>query len=230
MNYASIHDPDASGPSHLIMIDRDRLVSHTVHVSPEVRLQALVTRLTAVDVFARVPAAMVLAIAGDRSDAQTADVTANRIAKLARRYQVLVFFTGPEQPGSVPTAPVRPARPESSQAANTGTGTAPKAERLFSVITEYCPGQSIVEHFDSRQSRHDSLVERAGHLAAGELDVCLPELSKDDAMLATFIQLGLNASAVTLTDAAWDQSTRSYHSDLDFLVNAACEEPSARRI
>ncbi len=82
-------------------------------------------------------------------------------------------------------------------------------QTLYTVITEYGPGQITVEHFPTHQSRRDSLVERAeNHFQSTS---CLPEaMLADEQRLAGLVAAFLHPATVSLAEATLNPNDGSY--------------------
>lgn len=82
----------------------------------------------------------------------------------------------------------------------TGHAHADSVQKLYTVITEYAPGQITVEHFPTRRARRNSLIERAEHHFHNT--GCLPETMLDDEQgLAGLVAAFLHPATGSLAEA-----------------------------
>lgn len=88
-------------------------------------------------------------------------------------------------------------------------GGAPRT--LYSVFTEYGPGQTSAEHFADRRSRTASLIERAEHFFASPDHIPAVVLS-DEQRLAALVATFLMPATVTLTESDLDETENVYRS------------------
>jgi hypothetical protein len=121
------------------------------------------------------------------------DRVVNEIAELCRRWGVQVYESTTSR--------------RSYEAIASKRVRAPQV--LFSVITEYSPGQTIAEHFPDRESRTASLVDRAEQFfaAPGQIpDLVLSDEQRLAALVATF----LTPATIALTESALDEADGVY--------------------
>jgi len=174
----------------LIICHNDGLVFHDHYISPALRLRMLVQLLTASDVVASAVdatrASEVHEMCRSRSShwESAPDAVVNAIAKLCRRWGVQVYLSTTKK-----------------------TTAAPR--RLYSVITEYGPGQSVAEHFATRQARRASLIERAETFFDAPDRIPEHALARDE-RLAALVAMLLTPMTITLTEFALDQTDGVY--------------------
>ncbi|MFB6724916.1 hypothetical protein ACFCV3_32365 [Kribbella sp. NPDC056345] len=121
------------------------------------------------------------------------DRVINNIAELCRRWDIQVYEC---------TTSRRSYQHPASQHAG-----APQV--LYSVITVYGPGQTIAEHFPSRESRTASLVDRAEHFFAtpGQIpDLVLADEQRLAALVATFLM----PATIALTESVLGKADGVY--------------------
>lgn len=186
--------PQAGTTYDLIICHGDRIVFHDYYESAETRLRVCADLLTRPGVLTDALTADRAAQVGQivRSDAgrwsTDPDVVVNVIAKMCRRWGIHVYVST-TQKGGADQAP----------------------GELYSVITEYGPGQAVAEHFPTRQARHDSLLERAARFFTRPEDI--PERARtDEARLALLVTTFIMPATITLTRAGRDPGTQSYRS------------------
>jgi hypothetical protein len=131
-----------------------------------------------------------LHIAQGRTDP---DRVVNKIADLCRRWDVQVYESTTSR--------------RSCETVASDRITAP--QMLFSVITEYGPGQTIAEHFPDRESRTASLADRAEQFFAAPGQV--PDLVlSDEQRLAALVATFLMPATIALTESALDEADGVY--------------------
>ncbi|MGI8306971.1 hypothetical protein [Saccharopolyspora hattusasensis] len=134
--------PNLNATYDLIICHGDRVVFHDHYQNPERRLHMCVRLLTDSDVFSRAvdsSRAMEIRNLHQAHAAQWStepDSVVDAIAKLCRRWGVQIYVSTTVKRSAVPAA-------------------------LFSVITEYGPGQTVAKHFPTNEARRASLTERA---------------------------------------------------------------------
>lgn len=174
----------------LIICRHDQIVFHDHYETPEQRLSQCVGILTASDVLASTITAERASLIHElrnKGVAQwrtNADGIVNDIAKLCRGWGVQVYESTTSKRSAAPRV-------------------------LFSVITEYGPGQTVAEHFPDRESRSASLIERAEHFFAAPGHIPGFVLS-DEQRLAALVATFLMPATVTLTEAALDEADGVY--------------------
>ncbi|MFC9756707.1 hypothetical protein [Streptomyces sp. NPDC056921] len=191
-------DSDELAPSplttyDLIICHQDRIVFHDYYESTEQRLRMCVWLLMNSDVLAGI-------ITSDRAVwiqelhssyivwdqtglpelRATSDEIVNALAEVCREWGVHLYM--------------------STTAKRT---TAPQT--LYSVITDYGPGQTVAEHFTDRGSRTASLIERAEHFFASPGHIPAVVRS-DEQRLAALIATFLMPATVTLTESVLDET------------------------
>jgi hypothetical protein len=117
----------------------------------------------------------------------------NNIADLCRRWGVQVYECTTSRRSYEHTTLKRVAAPQV----------------LYSVITEYGPGQTIAEHFPNRESRTTSLVGRAEQFfaAPGQIpDLVLSDEQRLAALVATFLM----PAAIALTESVLNEADGVY--------------------
>lgn len=182
--------PGPEATYDLILCRHDRIIFHDHYESPPWRLRMLVQLLTATDVVASVfdtdRANQVHDLHHSRSwQWNTApDSVVDAIAKLCRRWGVQIYVSTTKK-----------------KTASAGV--------LYSVITDYGPGQSVAEHFSTREGRTRSLIERAEHFFAAPGNI--PEIVlSDDHRLAALVATFLMPATLTLTEASLDAVDKAY--------------------
>ncbi|MFE4834459.1 hypothetical protein ACFRAU_07235 [Arthrobacter sp. NPDC056691] len=182
--------PGSRASYDLILCQADRIVFHGHYETPAQRLSMCVGILTASDVFSGTVSAERAAGIHELHHGHVArsntspDEAVNAIAKLCRPWGIQLYVGTTARSSAAP--PV-----------------------LYSVITEYGPGQTVAEHFPDRESRSASLIGRAGQFfdAPGHI----PEaVLADDHRLAALVATFLMPATVTLTEAAFDATTGAY--------------------
>lgn len=174
----------------LVICHNDRIVFHDHYTSPAFRLRMCEQLLTASDVVAGVvDAARANEIhelyQSHVSKWETApDAVVNVISKLCRRWGIQIYMSTTKKKTAAPAV-------------------------LYSVITQYGPGQTVAEHFPTRQARRASLIERAETFfdAPGHI----PErVLSDDHRLAALVATFLMPATVILTESALDEADSVY--------------------
>lgn len=174
----------------LVICHNDRIVFHDHYTSPAFRLRMCEQLLTASDVVAGVvDAARANEIhelyQSHVSQWETApDAVVNVISKLCRRWGIQIYMSTTKKKTAAPAV-------------------------LYSVITQYGPGQTVAEHFPTRQARRTSLIERAETFfdASGHI----PErVLSDDHRLAALVATFLMPATVVLTESALDDANNVY--------------------
>lgn len=174
----------------LVICHNDRIVFHDHYTSPAFRLRMCEQLLTASDVVAGVvDAARANEIhelcQSHVSQWETApDAVVNVISKLCRRWGIQIYMSTTKKKTAAPAV-------------------------LYSVITQYGPGQTVAEHFPTRQARRTSLIERAETFfdAPGHI----PErVLSDDQRLAALVATFLMPASVVLTESALDDANNVY--------------------
>ncbi|UJW28843.1 hypothetical protein L3Q67_26650 [Saccharothrix sp. AJ9571] len=182
--------PNPAATYDLIIGHGGRIVFHDHYDSPEVRLRVCVGILTCSDIVNRVvdsPRSAEIrdlyhACADQWSTAPNAVVDA--LAELCRQWGVQIYMSTTTEKSAAPAT-------------------------LFSVITTYGPGQAVAEHFPSRETRQNSLIERAGQFFA--TPGCIPELVlADERHLAALLAALLKSATVTLTESVLDEADGIY--------------------
>lgn len=174
----------------LVICHNDRIVFHDHYTSPAFRLRMCEQLLTASDVVAGVvDAARANEIhelyQSHVSQWETApDGVVNMISKLCRRWGIQIYMSTTKKKTAAPAV-------------------------LYSVITQYGPGQTVAEHFPTRQARRASLIERGETFfdAPGHI----PErVLSDDQRLAALVATFLMPATVVLTESALDDANNVY--------------------
>lgn len=174
----------------LVICHNDRIIFHDHYPSPAFRLRMCEQLLTASDVVAGVvDAARANEIhelyQSHVSQWETAsDAVVNAISKLCRRWGVQIYMSTTKKKTAAPAV-------------------------LYSVVTQYGPGQNVAEHFPTRQARRASLIERAESFfdAPGHI----PErVLSDDQRLAALVATFLMPATVILTESALDDADNVY--------------------
>lgn len=174
----------------LVICHNDRIVFHDHYTSPAFRLRMCEQLLTASDVVAGVvDAARANEIhelyQSHVSQWETApDAVVNVISKLCRRWGIQIYMSTTKKKSAAPAV-------------------------LYSVITQYGPGQTVAEHFPTGQARRTSLIERAETFfdAPGHI----PErVLSDDQRLAALVATFLMPATVVLTESALDDANNVY--------------------
>lgn len=166
----------------LIVLHRDRIVFHDHYDDPQQRLRMCVSLLTQSDVLPSgtidsLLAAQILCVANARiADWSTEpDTVLNAVSKLCRSEGVNIYVSTTRKKTAAPAV-------------------------LYSVVTEYGSGQTIAEHFPTREARRCSLIERADNFfaAAG----CIPDLVlADEQRLAALVGTFIMPATVLLTES-----------------------------
>ncbi|PUB32497.1 hypothetical protein C8K30_1011023 [Promicromonospora sp. AC04] len=195
MNAPSIRDSGelAPGPCttyDLIVCHDDRVVFHDHYATAEQRLNVCVGILTASDILADTITSDRAGRVHDLHHAHVSqwrtdpDSVVNAIAKLCRAWGIQVYVSTTEKRTAAPRT-------------------------LYSVITEYGPGQMVAEHFADRAGRTTSLIERAqqffaapGHIPDSVLD--------DEQRLAALVATFLMPATVCLTESVLDEDHGTY--------------------
>jgi hypothetical protein len=182
--------PDPAATYDLIICHDDRMVFHDHYESPEHRLRMCVGLLTDSDVVSRI-------------------VDSTRSAEIRALYQAYVsqWTTAPD---SVVDAIAKLCRQWGVQVyASTTTKKSSAPATLFSVVTEYGPGQTVAEHFPSREARHASLVERVDQFF--DAPGCIPHsVAADEERLVVMLAMHLMSATVTLTESSLDKADGVY--------------------
>ncbi|MBK3582258.1 hypothetical protein JHN49_00440 [Streptomyces sp. MBT57] len=192
--------PDLHTTYDLIICHQDRIVFHDHYEAPEQRLRMCVGILTNSDVLADTITATRAAQIRDLHNAYIAqrqngpqeigaarDEVVDALAKLCREWGVQLYVSTTAKKSAAP-------------------------ERLYSVITEYAPGQVVAEHFAARASRTASLVERAEHFFASPGHIPAIVLT-DELRLAALVSMFLMPATVTLTESVLDADEGVYRPD-----------------
>ena len=174
----------------LIVLHRDRIVFHDHCDSPQQRLRLCIAQLTCADIFTMVDAYEVNALVRSMPGTPP-DPVLDAVAQMCRRWGVNIYASTTHKKPAVPSLTGPP--------------------MLYSVITDYGPGvgRTIAEHFLTRDARHASLVQRAETFFPGPGH--LPEMVlTNDQRLASLLGAFLLPANITLTEAAWSDSTGMY--------------------
>jgi hypothetical protein len=180
--------PDAT--YDLVICHEDRIVFHDHYSSPAFRLRMCAQLLTASDIAASAVDASraneIHDLYQSRAKEWEADPDAviTAISKLCRRWGVHVYVSTTRKRSAAPAF-------------------------LYSVVTEYGPGQVVAEHFTSREARRASLVERADTFfsAPGSIpDLVLADEQRLAALLGTFLM----PASVLLAETALDEADGHY--------------------
>lgn len=186
-------DELAPGPDatyDLVICHEDRIVFHDHYVSPAFRLRMLPQLLTASDVVAEAVDAARANEVHELYQSLSAqwesspDAVVNAIAKLCRQWGLQIYVSTTKKKTAAPAV-------------------------LYSVITQYGPGQAVAEHFPTREARRASLIERADTFfrAPGSI----PELVlSDEQRLAALVGAFLMPATVLLTESAMDEAAGYY--------------------
>ncbi|MCQ6272024.1 hypothetical protein M8J71_16255 [Pseudarthrobacter sp. R1] len=182
--------PGPDSAYDLVICHDDRIVFHDHYPSPAFRLRMCAQLLTASDV---VLGAIDASAANEVHELYQSssgqwesapDSVVNAIAKLCRRWGVQVYVSTTRKKTEVPAA-------------------------LYSVITEYGPGQTVAEHFTSREARRASLIERADMFFSSRGSI--PErVLADEQRLAALVGAFLMPATVLLTEALLDEADGHY--------------------
>ncbi|MFE4334059.1 hypothetical protein ACFRQM_32995 [Streptomyces sp. NPDC056831] len=202
-------DSDELAPSplttyDLIICHQDRIVFHDHYESPEQRLRVCVWVLMASGVLvdtitsdraARIQELHSSYIARQQSSLPelraTTDEIVNALAKVCREWGVQLYVSTTAKKSAAPRT-------------------------LYSVITEYGPGQTAAEHFPDRGSRAASLIERVEHFFASPGHIPAIVLS-DEQRLAALVATFLMPATVTLTESVLDETEGVYRPDSSVL-------------
>ncbi|MFD4949950.1 hypothetical protein ACFWNT_47680 [Streptomyces sp. NPDC058409] len=202
-------DSDELAPSplttyDLIICHQDRIVFHDHYESPEQRLRVCVWVLVASGVLvgtitsdraARIQELHSSYIARQQTSLPelraTTDEIVNALAKVCREWGVQLYVSTTAKKSAAPRT-------------------------LYSVITEYGPGQTVAEHFPDRGSRADSLIERAEHFFASPGHIPAIVLS-DEQRLAALVATFLMPATVTLSESVLDETEGVYRPDSSVL-------------
>ncbi|MCX5103451.1 hypothetical protein [Streptomyces sp. NBC_00439] len=183
----------------LIICHDDRIVFHDHYKSPEERQHVCLWVLMESEVLAGI-------ITGDRSvwikelhssfieqqetrppeGRATPDEIVDALAEVCREWDVQLYMSTTAKKGGAP-------------------------RMLYSVLTEYRPGQTVAEHFTDRGSRTASLIERAEHFFASPGNIPAVVLS-DEQRLAALVATLLMPATVTLTESVLDETENVYRS------------------
>ncbi|WP_326742873.1 MULTISPECIES: hypothetical protein [unclassified Streptomyces] len=184
----------------LIICHENRIVFHEHYESPEQRQRACVWVLMESGVLAGI-------VTSDRSvwimelhsslieqqqtrppgDRATPDEIVDALAEACREWDVQLYMSTTAKKSGAPRT-------------------------LYSVITEYGPGQTVAEHFTDRESRTASLIERAEHFFASPGNIPAVVLS-DEQRLAALVATLLMPATVTLTESVLDETEGVYRPD-----------------
>lgn len=177
----------------LIICHNDAIVFHDHYGSPALRLRMLAQMLTACGASEVVlgpvntdRANQVRELHQSRSSqwGSAPDVVADAIAELCRRWGVQVYLSSTKKAIAAPSV-------------------------LYSVITEYGPGQTVAEHFATREARRAYLVERA-EMFFDAPDHIPERVLGDDRRLAALVATFLMPAAVVLAESALDEAGGFY--------------------
>ena len=180
------HDVDdleqgSSATFDLIICHDERIVLHDVYGNPHLRLRMCLELLTSSDVVATAVdsarAEELHSLFQDRIDQASSepDQVINAIAKHVRRWGVQIYVSTTHKKSDAPAV-------------------------LYSVVTEYGPGQIVVEHFPDRQARTASLIDRAEQFFTKP--DAIPELIRtDEQRLAALVSTVLMPATITLAEA-----------------------------
>jgi hypothetical protein len=183
----------------LIICHDNQIVFRDQYETREKRLSQCVGILTGSDLLADPITAERASLIHERRDLHVAhgrtdpDRVVNEIAELCRRWGVQVYESTTSRRGC--------------ETITSNRITAPQV--LFSVITEYGPGQTIAEHFPDRDSRTASLVDRAEQFfaAPGQIpDLVLSNEQRLAALVATFLM----PATIALTESTLDEADGVY--------------------
>ncbi|MGC4939371.1 hypothetical protein [Kribbella sp. DT2] len=198
------HEPDELIQSRfatydLIICHDNRIVFRDQYETREKRLSQCIGILTSSELLAGPITAERASLIHELRDLHMAqgrtdpDRVVNKIAELCRRWDVQVYESTTSR--------------RSCEAVASDRITAP--QMLFSVITEYGPGQTIAEHFPDRESRTASLADRAEQFfaAPGQIpDLVLSDEQRLAALVATFLM----PATIALTESALDETDGVY--------------------
>ncbi|QNE18104.1 hypothetical protein F1D05_09650 [Kribbella qitaiheensis] len=183
----------------LIICCDDQILFRDHYETREKRLSQCVGILTGSDLLTTTITAERASLIHERRDVHATqgsdnpDLVVKEIAELCHRWGVQIYAgttskrnrdTAGSEPGAVPGV-------------------------LYSVITEYGPGQIAAEHFPDRESRIAGLVDRAEQFFAtpGQIpDFVLSDEKRLAALVATFLM----PAAISLTESVLDESDGVY--------------------
>ncbi len=183
----------------LIICHDNRIVFRDQYETREKRLSQCIGILTSSELLAGPITAERASLIHELRDLHMAqgrtdpDRVVNKIAELCRRWDVQVYESTTSR--------------RSCETVASDRITAP--QMLFSVITDYGPGQTIAEHFPDRESRMASLADRAEQFfaAPGQIpDLVLSDEQRLAALVATFLM----PATVALTESALDEADGVY--------------------
>lgn len=183
----------------LIVLRESELLHHSTHTTVRQRLETCAQALQAVQPTETTLGQTVNAVL-NALDHEHPDTTLAILAQTASEHGLRVHASSPL--GSQETS-------RETEAPATASDPVQPHPRLFSVITEYEPGQIILEHFTSRASRLADLRERVEQFIT-EPEILPAEVVNDEQRLALLVATLLPAHRVGLAETVWNQRAGHY--------------------
>lgn len=177
----------------LIINHTGRIIFHDWYTTPQARLSALVSLLTASDLTTGVLDRGVIQAVARRHEANVRYWTADPDTVVAAINEEL---TGTGVSVHLSTTRRERCRHESAQIA-------------FSVITDYGEGRVALEHYDSRTKRAAALLERAQQFF-GASDAIPAFIRRDEQRLAVLVGALIHPATVSLAEATYDPAAKAY--------------------